>query len=239
MSSRLGCITWIACLSLLGGETACGPSQPPWCTATGTPDSSCAGPRCVAAVVVDYKRLAPRGYRVFGVEGSPIDRPTAEARALDHVKNVERADPPDQSDCNATGDFFACTLLYNNSGDSWLLVLFGPTGQVLFSGLQVWADAEHRGYDFPLPAGFSDATALGCTDGVKDPESKMLVSTGSPTGSAPASTPIEAWSVAKRLNLTERFTAGRAFRIMVISYAPATGEFDPEAADWYVWINGI
>ena len=64
------------------------------------------------------------------------------------------------------------------------------------------------------------------------------VTTGAPMGSAPASTAAEAWAVAQRLNLTA-LIGGPRYRVMVISYAPAIGEFDAASADWYVFISRI
>lgn len=215
-----------------------GCSDPPaWCTARAPLDASCAGPECVAAVVVDYKRLEPRGFRIFSLSGAPIDRKTAEARANEHLTTVLKQPPADQSDVDATGDFFNCFLRYTLSGDSWLVIVHAPTGQIVFAGMEVWADPQKRGYDFPLPEGFHDAAPLGCSEPpAAEPESKRFVTTGVPTGTAPASTAAEAWGVAQQLNLTAELTRGHSYRVMTISYAPAVGEFDPESADWYIWI---
>ena len=225
-----------ALLLLLAAHSACDDS-PPWCTAQSTLDTSCGG-HCVASIVIDYKRLEPRGYRVFSLVGSPLDRKSADQRALDYLTNVLQVSPPDQVDSTVAGDFINCFLRYTDgSGDSWLVLIHAPTGQVVFAGLEVWADAEHRRYDFPLHAGYRDASALGCTDGAREPAGKALVTTGLPFGTNPASTAEMAWGVARRLNLVEQLTAGRPYRVMVISYSPAMGEFDPESADWYVWIS--
>jgi hypothetical protein len=216
---------------------ACGDPPPPWCEPRAPLDASCAGPECVAAVVVDYKRLEPRGFRVFSLSGAPIDRKAAEALANEHLVKVLKQPPADQSDVDATGDFYNCFLRYQLTGDSWLIVIHAPTGQVLFSGFELWADPTKRGYDFPLPEGFQDTAPLGCVDpGAAEPESKRFVTTGVPSGSVVASTAAEAWGVAQRLNLTAELTRGHSYRVMTISYAPAVGEFDPESADWYVWI---
>jgi hypothetical protein len=211
--------------------------SPPWCTPQAPLDASCTGSQCVAAVVVDYKRLEPRGWRVFSLSGSSVDQAGAAAKAVEHVQKVEKADPPDMVDAVAAGsEFFNCFLGYNSTKDSWLVVVHALSGQVVFAGLEFWADQAHRGYDPPLGDGYHDASALGCTDGAKDPVSKMLVTTGIPFGSAPASTAEQAWDVARRLNLVEQFTANASYRLMVVSYAAAQGEFDAVAADWYVWI---
>jgi hypothetical protein len=221
---------------LLAAHSACDDS-PPWCAARSTLDTSCGG-HCVAAIVIDYKRLEPRGYRVFSLEGGPIDPQSAEQRALEHLETVLQVAPPDDVDSRVAGDFINCFLRYTDgSGDSWLVIVHAPTGQVVFAGLEVWADPDHRRYDFPLHAGYRDASGLGCTDGAREPTSKMLVTTGLPFGTIPASTAEMAWGVARRLNLVEELTAGRPYRVMVISYSPAMGEFDPAAADWYVWIT--
>ncbi len=42
--------------------------------------------------------------------------------------------------------------------------------------------------------------------------------------------------MARLLNLTVRLVGERPYEVLVISHAPAVGEFDPEAADWYVWL---
>ncbi len=223
-------------LALLLLAAGCG-GDPPWCQARAPLDATCAGPECVAAVVVDYKRLEPRGFKIFSLAGAPIDRQAAEARAKEHLQTVLKQPPPDQSDVDATGDFYNCFFRYELSGDSWLIIIHAPTGQVVFAGFELWADVAKRGYDFPLPDGYSDAAPLGCSDPpAAEPESKRFVTTGVPTGTAPASTAADAWGVAARLNLTAELTRGRSYRVMTISYAPAVGEFDPESADWYVWI---
>jgi hypothetical protein len=211
--------------------------EPPWCAAQSTVDTSCSG-HCVASIVVDYQRLEPRGYRILSLAGSPIDRKLADQRALEYITNVLQVAPPDQVDSTVAGDFINCFLRYTDgSGDSWLVLIHAPTGQVVFAGFEAWADGEHRRYDFPLQPGYRDASGLGCTDGAKEPASKVLVNTGLPFGTKPASTAEMAWDVARRLSLVDQLTAGRPYRVMVNSYSPAMGEFDPEAADWYVWIT--
>jgi len=220
---------------LLGLLPACGDTQPAWCEAQGAPDTACAGPQCVAAVIVDYQRLEPRGYQVFALSGEPVaDGAAAEVLALAHLEAAGVAEVPDQTDCSEALDFYNCFLSYD-VGDSWLVVLHAPTSAVLFAGLEVWA-SEERGADLPLPSGFQDASPLGCSDGALDPQRKRLITTGIPLSSTPT-TPAEAWAVAQRLNVTEQFTAGHTYRTMVVSYAPAIGEFDATAADWLVWLT--
>ncbi len=219
-------------LSLL---SSCETSQPTWCEAQGDPDTSCAGPHCVAAVVVDYLRLEPRGFKIFSLSGEPLqDSAAAEALALAHLQSMGGNSLPDQIDCDESLDFYNC-FLDNNEGDSWLIVIHAPSSSVLFAGLEVWA-TEVRGEDLALPPGYENAVRLGCSDGALDPEAKRMVTTGGPL-SVPPTEPAEAWAVAQRLNLTEQFTKGHTYRVMVVSYAPATGEFDPKSADWLVWIH--
>jgi hypothetical protein len=103
--------------------------------------------------------------------------------------------------------------------------------------LEVWADPENRRHDFPLPEGYSDASALGCSNGAAEPEEKDLINTGELQPEESPTTPLMAWQVAQRLNLTESFTAGKAYRVMVVSYSPAVGGFDAESADWYVFLS--
>jgi len=235
MGSMHAARAWLAILLL--PLVGCGDPPPPWCTPKTTLDASCAGPECVAAVVVDYQRLEPRGFRIFALSGSPIDRKAAEALAAQHLETVLKQPPADQSDVDSSGDFFNCFFRYQLTGDSWLIVIHGPTGQVVFAGLERWADPVQRGYDFPLPDGFQDASPLGCSDPIAaEPESKRFVTTGVPTLIAPPSTAPEAWGVAQRLNLTAELTRGHSYRVMTISYSPAVGEFDAASADWYVWI---
>ncbi|MCC6746694.1 MAG: hypothetical protein IT371_03490 [Deltaproteobacteria bacterium] len=227
-------------LLLAGLLAACEPPPaalpPAWCKAEGPLELDCAGPYCVAAVAVDYKRLVPRGYRVFTLDGRAIpDKASAEAAALRHVTEVLKAPAPELTDVVRAGDFFACFLGYRNS-DGWVVVLHAPTGHVLFAGKETWADDATRGHDPPLPAGFLDPAPLGCEAPAAEPTQKRLLNTGVPLGSAPPSTAAEAWELVRGLNLTSRFTAGQPYQALVVSYSPAIGEFDPEAADWYVWL---
>jgi hypothetical protein len=213
-----------------------GRGWPAWCEADGDLDVSCDG-ACVAGVIVDYLRLEPRGYWVHPLnESEPVDPWKAEAKAAGHIKQLSGHEP-DLVDADKAGDFFNCFLRQSGELDSWLVVVHAKSGEVVFAGLEDWGETPLRGSDPPLPAGWQDAAPLGCSDGAADPESRALRTTGSPMGSAPASTAGEAWEVARRLDLVEQFTAGVPYRVMVVSYAAAIGEFDPKAADWLVWIT--
>ncbi len=213
-------------------------TPPPWCEAEGALEADCDGAPCVGAVVIDYKRLEPRGYRVYStLAGEAVDRAAARELAERYIVDERGALEPDTVDADRAGDFYNCFLGYLSNANQWLVVIHAATGTVLFGEPQLWGDAELRNRDFPLPDGVSDAAALGCSDGASVPERVEGISTGAPHGGA-LSTPQQAWSVAERLNLTEQLGATR-YRAMVISYAPATGEFDAEAADWYVWINRL
>lgn len=228
-------------LALLAGLgmtlAACGDDpDPPWCTAREPLSIYCPGPYCVAAVVVDYKRLEPRGYRIFTLEGSPIDEKAAQARAIDYVQTVLKAPKPDTVETQRDLGFFDVFLHYTESGDSYLLIFHGPTGQLLFAGLEEWAIPTKRGYDFPLPEGFQGPESLGCSPGSHEPVEKKLITTGAPLGSAPASQATDALRVVRRLNLVTKLIDDRPYQALVISYAPAVGEFDVESADWYVWL---
>lgn len=218
--------------------SACDNDCPPaWCEAQIPLTLDCTGPGCVAAVVVDYKRLDPRGYRVFSLSGTtPVDRKSAEAGALTYVQQVLKAPKPDSADTDLAGDFYLSFLRYDQTSDSWLVVTHGRSGEVLFAGLEDCATTK-RNYDYPLPAGWTGPAALGCTRRVPDAQAKALRTTGEPIGTAPASTASQAWEVVRYLNLTEQFTAGTTYRVMVVSYAPATCEFDPWSSDWLVWIT--
>lgn len=187
----------------------------------------------MAAVVVDYRRLEPRGYRVFSLSGKPVDRDEARQLAVDFIVNERGAPEPEMIDVDQSGAFFSCFILYPN-GNEWLVVIHADSGQVLFAEPQLWGDEKLRGYDFPLPEEFNGPEALGCTDSAIKPRKVEGISTGKPY-SGEESTAEEAWNVARRLNLTDEL-GGSSYRVMVISYAPAIGEFDAEAADWYVWI---
>jgi hypothetical protein len=218
------------------GASGCGDDAPAWCAGQGTSDASCAGPRCVAAVVIDYKRVEPRGYRIFALDGQPVDREAAEAAATGYLETVQKLSGPFDSDTTAAGDFFV-SYINPKASDAWLVVTDAPSGTVVFGGLMESANPDHRGYDFPLPEGFLDASTLGCGDEAPEPSELRVVNSGIPLGTAPASTGNDAWEAARRLALTTAFTAGHSFRVMVVSYAPAENEFDPESADWYVWIS--
>jgi hypothetical protein len=225
----LGSLTALACASCA--------SSPPWCQATEPLDSTCAGPHCVASVVVDYARLEPRGYRIYALSGTPIGRATAEARAVKYAEEVLKIRTPDLTDADQAGDFFNCYLNYSDGDpDRALVIIHAETGVVVFGGLEVWGQLERRGDDLPLPEGFHGPEALGCADSAAEPESKMLVKEELPGEPAAASTPGDAWNVARRLNLTADFTAGTTYRAMVVRYAPSIGNLDAQSADWYVWI---
>jgi hypothetical protein len=236
---------------LLLGLTACQPppdERPPlWCEPSGELELGCTGAGCVAAVMVDYFRLEPRGFIVRTLtQTSPVTALQAEAAAVDHVTKVLGARTPDVVDSDRAGDFFNCFLLYQsdrdgyNANDSWLVVIHAGSGEVVFAGLEIWNNPK-RGPetpDPPLPTGWQGPAPLGCSDGAGEPQGKALITTGQPMGSPPSSTAKEAWEqVGRRLNLTEQFTAGKPYRVMVISFSTAIGEFDPWAADWLVWLT--
>lgn len=221
--------------ALVGG---CGdtPEPPAWCSAVGDLNLTCDTEQCIAAVVVDYKRLEPRGYRTFSLQGDPITRQQAETVASDYLVTELQANPPDTSDCVQEDDFIHCAMVYDNQ-DRYLVVLHRLTGSVVFAEPEIWADPDKRGYDFDLPSGFFSADAIGCVEPIAQPVSKRLVTTGIPIGTPIPSTADEALEVVRKLNVAERFTHGNPYKAFVISHAPALGEFDPEAADWYVWIS--
>jgi hypothetical protein len=226
----------LACILCLAPLGCAADPEAAWCASNGALEVTCAGPHCVALIVVDYARLEPRGYALLSLEGSPVAREEADAKAVEHLLSIERVEPPDQRDCSPAGDFFNCFLSYD-SGDSWLVVIHTPSGKVVFAGLEVWGDPAQRGHDLALQEWISPPGPLGCTDGAGDPAQRRFVTTGSPISVVPPSTAAEAWEVARRVNLTEAFTAGFSYQVMVVSFAPATGEFDAEAADWYVWLT--
>jgi hypothetical protein len=220
--------------------SACQPTPdqrlPAWCEATGDLSLTCSTDDCVVGVIVDYRRLEPRGYRVFSLVGNAVTRKTVEERCTRHVIEVLGAPKPDQVDSDEAGDFFNCFLSYADA-DNWLVTVHARTGQVVFAGLEVWANPV-RDKDPKIPPGWSGPTALGCEAGVENPVAPVtLRTTGMPMASSPASTAAGAWEVVRKLNLTRRFTAGRGYRVMVVSYSEATGEFDPGAADWYVYLS--
>ena len=190
----------------------------------------------MVGIAVDYWRVEPRGFTFRPLtQDSPVDRSTAEARAVDHVTRGLGAETPTKVDSDRAGAFYLCFLGYE-SNDSGLVVIHARSGEVVFAGLEVWADPD-RGYDPPLPAGWQGPAALGCTDAAAEPASKALRPTGIPMGTEPASTPSDALEVAVRLNLVQQFAADKPYRAMVVSYSTDTGEFDPWSADWLVWLT--
>ncbi|MCA9666564.1 MAG: hypothetical protein KC503_13275 [Myxococcales bacterium] len=216
-----------------GGETFCDakPREPI--------NVDCRALHCVAAVVIDYVRLEPRGYRVFGLEGRPVDAVEAKQRALDHLLYVKRVSPlPTKVDANRSGDFWAVFLAFEDSLEEWLVVVHEPSGQVLFAGMSEWANAERRGFDFPLPQGFTTERALGCGEPLAPLTRAKLIENGQPLASDPASTAFDAFELLQRLDFTKRFSGGR-YRAFVISYSPAIGEFDARSADWYAWLYRV
>jgi hypothetical protein len=221
----------------LVGLAGCGGEETPlWCEAEGGLETSCEGPGCVAVVVVDYARIEPRGYTVLRPQGEPIKLADAGALALNHLTQILEVEAPPGVDCEQEDQFIHCAMVYD-SRDQYLVVIHQPTGQVLFAEFGLSGHPVKRGYDFPLPRGFSNASALGCVDPVDPPERQRLVRTGFPLSGAIASTPDDALEVARRLNLTRQLTEGHAYRAFVISHAPARDEFDAESADWYVWME--
>lgn len=215
----------------------CGGEEPPqWCTAEGNLEVACEGPGCVGAVVVDYARAEPRGYATLRPEGDPIKLADAESLAFDHLTGVLEVEAPSGSDCDQEDQFIHCSMVYETR-DNYLVVIHQPTGQVLFAERSWWGHPDRRGFDFPLPKGFANASALGCVDPVDPPERQKFVTTGFPMSGPIGSTPNEALDVARKLNLTRELTEGHAYRAFVISHAPAMGEFDAESADWYVWME--
>ncbi len=232
------------CLLLL--TTWLSACQPPpeeiisWCY--GTTDDleiACQDPYCVAAVIVDYKRVEPRGFRIFSLSGTPLeDRAQAEEKALSHIAQNLNQPKPDQVDCDRSENFFNCWLTYQNNLDNWLVIIHISSGAVLFAGREIWANPD-RNHDYPLDSGYQSNSALHCTKGAADPQSKTFITTGIPEGSPVASEPLQAWEVAKRLNVTEEVTRNKPYQVMVIGFSPAIGEFDPQAADWLVWVNPL
>lgn len=212
---------------------------PLWCEATDELVLPCSTRDCVLGIAVDYVRLEPRGWivRELTPKNTALTGAEAEALAVAHVRALG-ADEPTERDCDEAGDFFVCFLAYDPevTDDSWQVTVHARSGQVVFAGEEIWADPD-RGYDPPLPAGWQGAAALGCTDHAANPEDRAFRTTGSPIGSTPASTPAEAWEVARRLNVVEWLTAATPFRVMVVSYSTDVGEFDPRSADWLVWIT--
>ncbi len=216
---------------------ACGDDPPAWCTSTGEPTVTCAGPQCVLGLVVDYKRLEPRGYRVFALDGQAINRQEGEVIARRYVEETLKGPTGGVIDCERDEDFLHCVLNYDATQDRYLLVLHGVTGRVLYAGFERWADPDKRGYDFPLPEGFSDAKTIGCAGPAAAPERQRLVflNTG-PLPNGLASTARQALDVARRTNAVVNFVAGSAYRAVVINSSPAIGGLDNESTDWLVWI---
>lgn len=232
----------LALLPLLALCGCNGDPPPAWCEAKEPLTLDCGDSECLVAVMVDYVRLEPRGYLVRPLtQNTPVDVHRAEALATEHVTKILGADPPDLVDSDRAGDFFNCFLTYQTdhgtyqANDNWLVIIHAYSGEVVFAGLEIWANPD-RGHDFGLPPGWRGPAPLGCTDNVSEPAEKALRTTGIPMGTAAASTPEEAWQIARRLNLTEQFTSDEPFEVMVVSYSPATGEFDPRSADWLVWL---
>jgi hypothetical protein len=93
-----------------------------------------------------------------------------------------------------------------------------------------------RGHDQPLPAGFEGPEALGCQPGSHTPKLQQFIFTGE---GSPLTTGEEALRVVRRLNLDVQLMGDRPYQALAITYAPATGEFDMEAADWYVWLSRL
>ena len=224
-------LAWTALASM-----ACSEARPAWCSDGTPPDASCVGAHCVLAVVIDYRRLEPRGHRVYALSGDPIDRATAEKIAMAHIVDVLDETAPDQSDCIRADDFFHCGLSYP-AGDRYLVIINAETGTVLFAEKEIWAVETGRDQDGPLPAGFAAASTV-CVDPITEPTARKLVVTGAPgplDAPTPLSAPEQALETARQLGLTRQFLEGKPYRALVISYASAIGEFDGEVADWYVW----
>lgn len=227
----------VVLLTLLGG---CGNDLPAWCApADPLPfEAGCSGPHCVLGLIVDYKRVEPRGFKLFALDGAPIDRVEAEKLARDHVVNTLGAEEPTQTECDRAENFFHCAAVYPTS-DRYRLVYHGPTGRLLFAGLEEWAiSGGTRGADVPLPEGFSDATRFGCGTPLHEPARKQLVTTedfGPQPQTAP-STPRDALAAARRSVAALRFVGNAAYHAFVITYAPNIGGIDPESTDWHVWL---
>jgi hypothetical protein len=229
---------WLILAALVaGGGFGCsdGDQVPAWCTATGALDTSCSGPHCVAVLVVDYKRLEPRGYRIHALDGSPVNRLDAEKIAHEHVTKTLGQPEPRAVDCERADDFIHCVLPYE-SLDQFLVVIHAHTGQILLAGPEIWADPEARGFDFKLSKDYKDAAAIGCTDATPQPDRKKFIITGQPHD-GPASTPQQALETTLRATLTSEFVGQKLYGAFIISYAPAIGEFDRESADWWVFLH--
>lgn len=189
-------------------------------------------------LIIDYKRAEPRGFKLFALDGVPIDRLEAEKLAYDYIVGQLGAEEPTQTECDRADNFFHCAAVYPSS-DRYQLVYHGPTGRLLFAGLEEWAiSGGTRGADLPLPTGFSDATHFGCAGSLHEPLRKQLVTTedfGPQPQTAP-STPRQALDVARRSIPAVRFIGDAAYHAFVITYAPNIGGIDAESADWHVWL---
>ncbi|PIE17655.1 MAG: hypothetical protein CSA65_07850 [Proteobacteria bacterium] len=217
----------------LGG---CGDDEPAWCASSGPPQVSCAGPHCVLGVVVDYKRLEPRGYRVFALDGDAINRAKAETIARDHVETVLGGEKDGVTDCERDEDFLHCIVQYPTA-DRWLLVLHGLTGEVVYVGFEEWAGSKNRGADAELPAGFLDGRTLGCAGPAPEPERKQLILTNTgPLAGPPPSSARDALGVARETDAVVQFVGDKTYSAMVINRSPAIGGIDPESTDWLVWL---
>lgn len=229
----LGCALLATIALALAG---CGADDPAWCASSGAPQVSCAGPQCVLGVVVDYMRLEPRGYRVFALDGEPIDRKEAETVARDHVEQVLGGEAGGVTDCERDEDFLHCIVQYPTA-DRWLLVLHGASGQVVYAGFEKWAGSENRGFDVQLPAGFFDDRTIGCAGPAPEPERQQLILTNTgPLGGPQPSTARDALGVALQTDVAVQFVADKTYSAMVINRSPAIGGIDPESTDWLVWL---
>lgn len=229
----LGPLLAVSCLAAACG----GDSRPSWCRDRPALALDCPEGRCLVAAVIDYARLEPRGFRVFPLTDTPaLTLAEAEERARAHLVDTLGAPVPDSLDCEQEDDFVHCALVQAASQDRYLVVIFRPTGQVLFAEPEIWADEQRRGFDFPLPAGFSPADTLGCTAPAPAPERLRVVTTGVPLGNLTPSTGASAIATTRQLNLATGFVGAQPYRAFAITYAPAIGGFDAEAADWYVWL---
>lgn len=223
----------IACATAACGDN----DRPAWCGRRPGPTLDCPDGRCVLAVAIDYVRLEPRGYRPFALGAdSALTLAEAEERARSYLVDTLGAPAPDSLDCEQEDDFFHCSLADSATQDRYLVVIFGPTGQVLFAEPEIWADEQRRGFDFPLPAGFTPAEDLGCATPAPAPERIRIVTTGIPLGNVTPSTGAAAIAAARQRDLVTRFVGAEPYRAFAIAYGPAIGGFDAEAADWYVWL---
>jgi hypothetical protein len=221
---------------LAAALSGCGDDSPAWCASSGAPKVDCAGPQCVLGLVVDYKRLEPRGYKVFALDGEPIDRKEAEVAARDHVENTLGGDKDGVTDCERDEDFLHCIVQYP-SADRWLLVLHGTTGKVVYAGFEIWAGDGNRGKDVQLPAGFFDERTIGCAGPAPEPERKQLILTNTgPLAGTPPSTARDALGIALKTDVAVDFIGTKTYSAMVINRSPAIGGIDDESTDWLVWL---